>query len=35
MSGGSAKRFFERYLTLWVAACTVVGVLLGTTGDST
>ena len=31
MSGGVAKRlnFFERYLTLWVAACMVVGVFFG------
>jgi len=31
MSGGVAKRlnFFERYLTLWVAACMVVGVMFG------
>jgi len=31
MGEGSPKRlgFFERYLTIWVAACMVIGVLLG------
>jgi arsenite transporter len=31
MGDASAKRlgFFERYLTIWVAACMVIGVLLG------
>ena len=31
MSGATKKRlnFFERYLTLWVGACMLVGVLLG------
>ena len=31
MSGATGKRlnFFERYLTLWVGACMLVGVMLG------
>ena len=31
MNGAARKRlnFFERYLTVWVAVCMVVGVLLG------